>query len=214
MAQPKPKKRTRSRSDPARREAAARRDEARRLAAEERRREHEAAERRAKTRKTARRLAMPVVVGLGVVVAAIFLFRPQPELAGVEKVSTDAIMAGLGYVLPADINQRLDSLPAPACGVASDLTAEQLYSDLWNGAVVLFHQPDDVATATALESLLEGFETHVVVAPNDRITQAVLAVAWERRLGYASADDPGPAEFTDIYRQSGKASADCPIAGD
>ena len=76
--------------------------------------------------------------------------------------------------------------------------------------MVLFHQPDDVATATALESLLEGYETHVVVAPNDRITQAVLAVAWERRRAYASGDDPGPAEFTDIYRQRGQAGGDCP----
>ena len=213
MAQQKPKKKTRSRSDPARREAAARRDEARRLAAEERRREQEAAERRAKIRKTVRRLAVPVLVGLGVVVAAIFLFRPQPELDGVEKVDTAAIMAGLGYVLPADIDARLDSLPTPACGVVSDLTTEQLYSDLRNGAVVLFHQPDDAAAAAALAATAAGFETHVVVAPNDRITQAVLAVAWERRMGYASANDPGPAEFTDIYRKSGKAGADCPITG-
>jgi hypothetical protein len=214
MAQPKPKKKTRSRSDPARREAAARRDEARRQAAEERRREQEAAERRQKIVKTARRLAIPVLVGLGVVVAAIFLFRPEKEIAGVEKVDTAAIMAGLGYVLPGNIDENLDSLPPPACGVVPELTAEQLYSDLRNGAVVLLHQPDDTAAAAALQALASGYESHVVVAPNDRLTQPVLAISWGHRQGYDSADDSKLAEFADVYRQRGRATGDCPLPAD
>ena len=214
MAQPKPKKKPRSRSDPARREAAARRDEARRQAAEERRREQEAAERRQKTIKTARRLAVPVLAGLGVVVAAIFLFRPEKEIAGVEKVDTTAIMAGLGYVLPADIDDNASThCPAPECGVVTELTAEQLYSDLRNGAVVLFHQPDDTATAAALAALAGGFESHVVVTSNDRLTQPVLAISWGHRRAYDSAADPGLAEFADVYRQRGRAERRLPPAG-
>jgi hypothetical protein len=214
MAQPKPKKKTRSRSDPARREAAARRDEARRQAAEERRREQEAVERRQKIVKKARRLAIPVLVGLGVVVAAVVLFHPGREIAGVEKVDTAAIMAGLGYVLPADINERLDSLPTPACGTVGELTAEQLYSDLRSGVVVLFYQPEDTATAAALEALASGYESHVLVAPNDRLTQPVLAISWGHRRGYDSAADPGVAEFTGVYRQRGRAGGDCPLPAD
>ena len=214
MAQPKPKKKSRSRSDPARREAAARRDEARRLAAEERRREQETVERRKKLKKTARRMAVPVLAGLGVVIAAVFLFGPEKELAGVEKVDTTAIMAGLGYVLPGDIDARLEELPAPQCGVVQDLTAEQLYSDLRNGAVVLFHRPDDTATAASLEALLADFESHVVITSSDRLTQAVLAISWGHRKAYDAAGDPGLAEFADVYRQRGRAGGDCPLPGD
>jgi len=213
MAQPKPKKKSRPRSDPARREAAARRDEARRQAAEDRRREQEAAERRQKLKKTARRVAVPVLAGLGVVVAAVFLFRPEKELAGVEKVDTTAIMAGLGYVLPGDVDENLDELPLPECGVVTELTAEQLYSDLRNGAVVLFHRPDDTATAAALEALAAGFESHVVITSSDRLTQAVLAISWGHRKAYDTAGDPGLAEFADVYRQRGRAGGDCPLPG-
>ena len=209
MAQPKPKKKPRRRSDPVRREAAARRDEARRLAAEERRREQEAAERREKLKKTARRLVIPVLAGLGVVVAAIFLFRPEKEIAVVEKVDTDAIMAGLGYVLPGDIRDRVDSLPDPVCGVVTDLSTEQLYSDLYRGAVVLFHRPDDAATAAALATLASGYESHVVVAPNAQLNATVLAISWERRQTYDAAADA--AEFAEVYRQRGRAGGECPI---
>lgn len=212
MAQPKPKKKRRSRSDPARREAAERREAARRAAAEERRREHEAAERRKKLRKTARRLAMPVLVGLGVVVAAVFLFRPQRELPEVDRIDTTAIVTGLGYLLPTDVDQNLDLLPDPACGTAEGLSAEQFYADLYHGVVVLFHQPTDTATAAALASLAADYDSHVVVAPNDRISQSVLAVSWDRRKGYGSAADAR--EFADTYRKRGPAEADCPLPGD
>ena len=138
MAQPKqPKKKRRARSDPARREAAARREEARRQAAEERRRAEEATERRRKTLKTARRVAVPAVIGIGVVVAALFLFRPIREIPGAEMILTPTIIADLGYQLPADVDP--DSLPAPVCGVLDQpiSSGELLFSDLYNGAVVL-----------------------------------------------------------------------------
>jgi len=212
MPAPKPKKKRRPRSDPARREAAARREEARRRAAEERRKEQESAERRKKLVKTARRLAVPVLAGLGVVIAAVFLFRPEKELPGVEKMDTPTIMAGLGYVLPAQIDT--DSLPAPACGVVAEPGTDQMYADLWNGAVVLLHRPDDTATAAALADLARGYESHVVVAPNARVGSGVLAVSWEHRMSYDSAADPGVAEFADTYRQRGRGRADCPLPGD
>ncbi len=98
--------------------------------------------------------------------------------------------------------------------MVEDLTAEQLYSDLRNGAVVLFHRPDDAATVAALDALAAGFDSHVVVAPSDRLTQAVLAVSWGHRKAFDAAGDPGLAEFADVYRQRGRAGADCPLPGD
>jgi hypothetical protein len=216
MAQPKPnqakpKKKRRSRSDPARREAAVRREEARRRAAEERRQEQQAQERRQKLKKTARRLALPTVVGIGVVLAAIFLFTPRKELAGVEKVATTSLAAALGYSLPAEIDE--ESLPAPVCGTLEELSAEQFYSDLRNGVVVLFHLPGEEAAA-ALEAVAAGHESHVVVTTNGRLTRPVLAVAWDRRAGFAAATDAGIAAFVDTYRLRGPADADCPLPAD
>jgi hypothetical protein len=211
MAAAKPKKKRRPRSDPARRQAAQRRDEARRRAAEERRQEQQAQERRRKLKKTARRLALPAAIGIGVVLAAVFLFTPQKELAGVEKMATTSLAAALGYSLPAEID--VESLPAPACGTVEELSAEQFYSDLRHGVVVLFHLPGE-ETAAALEALAGGYDSHVVVTTNGRLTQPVLAVAWERRAGFAAATDEGVAAFVDTYRLRGPADADCPLPAD
>jgi hypothetical protein len=208
MAQPKQKKKPRPRSDPARREAAARREEARRRAAEERRLALEAAARRKKALKTLRKVAVPTVVGIGVVVAAIFVFRPQRELSGVAQVDTVTLMAELGYELPAEVDT--EALPAPACGVFSEpiSSPELLYSDLRSGVVVLWHQPEDQATATALAEMAATHDSHVVVAPNAGITDAVVATSWGRRKAFDAVDDD-LAEFVDVYRKRGRAGADC-----
>ncbi len=213
MAQPKqPKKKRRARSDPAHREAAARREEARRQAAEERRRVEEAAERRSKILKTARRVAVPTMMGIGVMVAAIFLFRPQREIPGAEMITASAIIADLGYELPEEIDA--DSLPTPACGVLDQpvSSGELLYSDLYNGAVVLWHGIGDEATAAALAELVEtaGFDSHIVVSPNPEVTEGVLATAWERRKAYeAVGDELG--EFIEAYRLQAPKHAGCDL---
>ena len=214
MAQPKPKKKPRSRSDPARREAAARRDEARRLAAEERRREQEAAERRQKLKKTARRLAVPVLAGLGVVVAAIFLFRPEKELAGVEKVDTAAIMAGLGYVLPGDIDAppRRAARPGVRGGGGPDRRAVVLRPAQRGGG--------------PLPPARRHRHRHRPGGPGRRAssptwwwppTTGSPRRCWPSPGGTARPttppDDPGLAEFADVYRQRGRAGGDCPSAG-
>jgi hypothetical protein len=62
--------------------------------------------------------------------------------------------------------------------------------------------------------LASGYESHVLVAPNDRLTQPVLAISWGHRRGYDSAADPGVAEFTGVYRQRGRAGGDCPLPAD
>jgi hypothetical protein len=212
MAQPKPKKKRRSRSDPVRRAAAARRDEARRLAAEQRRREHEANERRQKIKKTIRRLAVPVLVGIGVVVAAIFLFRPQREVAEVDQnTTTRGILVGvLTYSdLPAEIDEA--TLPDPECGAVEDPTGLELYSALRNGAVAFFFNPDDSETRARLDGLATANATLVVVASNGTIAQGeVVAVAWERWKRYSPAPDADLQQFIDYYRGRVTNNLECP----
>jgi len=197
MAQPRqPKKRRRSRSDPARRATAARREEARRQAAEERRRAEEAAERRGKILKAARRMAVPALVGIGVIVAAIFLFRPQREIAGAERLEVSVIAADLGYELPDEIDP--ESMPTPVCGALDQpiSTPELLYSDLRNGAVILWHTAGDEAAAAALAEVAGEFDSHIVVSPARGEIDGVLATAWERRKAY----DPGDEELRDFIQ--------------
>lgn len=213
MAQGKPaKKKRRSRSDPVRREAAARREEARRLAAEERRRAEEAMERRSKIRKALRRAILPTIIGIGVIVAAIFLFRPQREIPGAELVDVRTIVTELGYALPEQVEAEV--LPAPACGVLDQpvSTAELAYSDLYNGAVVLWHAVGDEATAGALAELAAGFPSHVVVSPSPAVSEGVLATAWDRRKAYEEYNDE-LTEFVEAYRLSrAPEGADCDLA--
>ena len=90
---------------------------------------------------------------------------------------------------PPTSTRDLDALPAPACGVVDDLTAEQLLRDLRNGAVVLFHQPDDAETAAALAAVASDFESHVVVAPNDRLSPGG---RWPSPGGIAGPTTRGP----------------------
>jgi hypothetical protein len=200
MARPKhTKKKRRPRSDPARREAGARREEARRQAAEERRRAEETAERRQKIRKAVRRAIVPTVLGVGVIVAAIFLFRPQHEIPGAETIDARTIVTELGYELPEEIDTN--TLPAPACGVLDQpvSSAELLFSDLYNGAVVLWHATGDEATAAALAELAAGFPSHIVVSPTPGVVDGVLATAWDRRKAYGGVDDE-LGEFIEAYR--------------
>lgn len=213
MAHPRqPKKRRRSRSDPARRASAARREEARRQAAEERRRAEEAVARRRKIVKAARRLVVPTLVGIGVVVAAIFLFRPLREVAGAERVDARTIAEGLGYELPAEIDPG--SLPTPACGVLDEpiSTPELLYSDLYNGAVILWHAAGDQATATALADLAGEFASHVVVSPSPEVKEGVLATSWERRKAYDTAGEE-VRDFVEAYRLHAPKHLGCDLPG-
>lgn len=206
MARPsQPKKRRRSRSDPARRAAAARREEARRQAAEERRRVEATAERRSKLIKAARRLALPAAVGIAVIVAAIFLFRPQ-EIGGVDRVGVSVILTDLDYELPDDTG----SLPEPVCGVlAEPPTALQLYANLQSGVVILWHAPGDEAAAAALADLAAEYPNHAAVSPRPDDAAGVLATSWDRRRAY---DEVGEevGDFLRTYRARAPQSGGCP----
>jgi hypothetical protein len=212
MARPKPKKKRRSRSDPARKEAAARRDEARRRAVEERRRAAEAAERRGRLLRLARRGAIALLIGGAVVLVALFIFRAK-EVHGAEKVDASQILTDLGYTLPDPID--VAALPAPACGLLTEApSADQAYSDLRNGAVMLWYPAGDDATASDLAASIESNNAYVVIAPSGAVTDAIVATSWQRRLTVhsTSGDDlTNLTNFIDYYRGDGEAHLDCPI---
>jgi hypothetical protein len=211
MAQQKPKRRKqRNRPDPARRQVTARRDEARRLAAEERRRTQEAAQKRTVLRKRVRRLAIPVVIGVAVFVIAVLVFKPQREIKGVEKIEIAALFERLGYQIPAQTDQA--SLPDPVCGALTEpiSSAAQLYSDLDNGAVVLWHKAGDSATAAALAEVAKAYPSHVVVSPSPTLADPVVATAWRRWMPFDTVDET-LGTFVDMYRNRAPGRAACPM---
>ena len=213
MAQQKPKKhKPRNRPDPARRAIGAQRDEARRLAAGERRKTQEAAERRTVLRKRIRRLVVPTLVGIAVFVVAIVVFKPQREIKGVEKIEMALLFERLGYQLPGQTDQA--SLPNPACGALTEpiTTAEQLYSDLDNGAVVLWYKAaGDPAIKDALAALANAYPSHVVVSPSASLANPVAATAWRRWMPFETADDTLLRSFVDMYRNRAPGRAPCPM---
>jgi len=91
-------------------------------------------------------------------------------------------------------------------------TAALAYSDLYNGAVVLWHATEDEATADALAALAADFPSHVVVSPSSAVTDGVLATAWDRRKAYEEVGDE-LTEFVEAYRSSrAPRGADCDLA--
>ena len=193
------------------RDAAAAADkQARRL---ERKRQEEEARRRAARTRRLRRVALYVVAVAVVVAGAFFLFRPDPELAGVERPRSEGgghASAGeaLSYDDPAPTSGR-HAPSAPGCRIYSEPLAPQLaVHALEHGAVILYHQPDDTETALALEEVAAEWDSHVIVAPNDGIDAAVVATAWNRRKSYDGVE-PEVREFIDTYRQRGPEKVDC-----
>ncbi len=212
MPQHKPKKhKPRNRPDPTRQAVVAQRDEARRQAAEERRRLHEAAQKRVALRKRIRRLAVPAIVGIAVFVVAILVFKPQREIKGVEKVEVATILERLGYQMPDPIDEA--SLPAPECGTLSQPipSADQLYSDLDNGAVVLWYQTGNTEVAAALSQLVGTYPSHVVVSPSLSLPNPIVATAWKRWMTFDTADDTLLRGFVDMYRNRAPGRAACLI---
>jgi hypothetical protein len=218
MAKTGGKKRRRKRRDPDRAAAQAQREEARRRQAEERRRQAEAEDRRKRLRQTVRRIGIPVAGGLAVFVIALTLMRPDPEVDSVVAVNAGDLMTSLGY---ADFDRGIDdeALPPPRCGVLTATpSAEETYSLLRNGAVVLWHRPDDTATAATLAGFLEASVTdwpaHVAVAPAADaadLPDPILASAWGRLKPHHQAGEV-LRDFVDTYRSKrGPLSGDCPI---
>lgn len=198
---PKPKDAARTAAEEAKRE--------RRL---ERQRQEAAARHRA-----ARRRRLRNVVGTGVAVAAVlvggwFVFRPDAEVDGVRKFSTDGRDHVTGATFDSATPTSGDHNPsAPGCGRVSDpLELDLAVHGLEHGAVVVWHRPDiDQETRAAAAELLREWDSHWILSPNPDIEAPFVATAWNRLKTF---DEPGAdlREFVDTYRRRGPERVDCP----
>ena len=102
-----------------------------------------------------------------------------------------------------------ETIPEPVCGqIGTAVTGAQAHSALFNGAVILWHGSDDESTATKLAEIASGFDTQVLIAPNDAIDAPVVAAAWDRSMTFEKTDRV--AVFVDAYQGRGPGEAACP----
>lgn len=209
------KKKRRNRAPRSERKARAQaRQEVRETQREARIEEREAVAQKVRRTRWIRRGAIGVVaIGLGGVLA-FFLFRPGPEVEGVEKPGDQ----GRGHV----VRVSYDS-PTPTSGAhlsrpltcgRYDTTPDlgRLVHSLEHGAVALWYR-SDMATELRdpLLELMNDYDTHVIVAPNEDIDEPIVATAWNRLMRFEDPQDPVLEEFVEIYRKRGPESLDCDI---
>ena len=211
MAQQRKKKRRRTRNDPARQQAAEQREAARRQAAEERRLEAEAEQRRTELKKRLRNAAWPVLGAAAVFTIGLTVFRSAPEVKDVFKADAVTVLDRSGfpeYTVP-------EVVAAPACGLLDAAPgADAAYSLLGHGAVILWHDAADPATAATLAGIAAEWDSFVAVAPLPEGADAqaeVLATSFNRYKRYTAADTE-ISRFVEIYRERGASGldADCP----
>lgn len=211
------KKRKRNRHDPNRAQTAAQREEARRRLREERRLAALAAAKKAKRKAALKRWGRFAIVGGAVTAFALLVFRPTPEVDGVEardEIRAVKLVPGTafdyGTTTPTSGPYYEDG---QACGVFEEQIApEQAATDIFYGAVVLWYQPDLPATELAtLLTAATGYDSHVVVSPQTGLDSPIVATAWNRLMRYDSAE--GITDFLDTYRKRapGSGEGDCPI---
>ncbi len=196
-----------------------------RAAREERKKERRAerkaareAHRRARRRRRRIRDGVIVAVLLGAVGTVVFLLvRPDPEVEGVEKLSSEgrdhlASGATFDYGDPAPTSGPHDPR-SPSCGAASQpMPLTLAVHGLEHGAVVLWYRPDAADDVRdELVDLMDGYDSHVIVSPNPDIEDPIVATAWNRRMRFDDPEAPLLAEFVDTYRNRGPENVDCPI---
>jgi hypothetical protein len=183
---------------------------------EERKRIESAARQRATRHRRVRNTALAVAASAIVATSAFFLLRPDAELPGVERPPNRGrghLAAGevVEYETPTPTSGR-HAAQAPRCGSYSNPLAPELaVHALEHGTVVIWYQSGRAdELAPSLENLLGDFDSHVIVSPNDAITDPIVATAWNRLKRYTR---PGAevAEFVQVYRKRGPEKVDCDI---
>lgn len=191
------------------------RDDAAKAAQRERREARKqsetAARRRTVRRRRVRNAGVAAVILSLAAAGAVFLLRPDPELRGVERPAS----RGRGHVAAADYDTATPtsgehSADAPRCGnYSSPLAPDLAVHALEHGAVVIWYQSDRAdVLGPALDDLLEQFDSHVIVSPNDEITEPIVATAWNRLKRY-NEPEADVREFARVYRQRGPEKVAC-----
>jgi hypothetical protein len=173
-----------------------------------------AQEQRAKARRARLRrirngflaVAATFIIGVGLWIA----FRPDPELAGVERPPSrgGGHVAGATYASAFPTSGPHDPR-APTCGTYRDgLDAALAVHALEHGTVVLWFDPERPELVEELQAATSEFDSHVIIAANDAVDGRVVATAWNRRQSYEPTD-PDITEFVRTYRRRGPERVAC-----
>ncbi len=205
------------RRDPTSAPSAAQRDTPRAADKKRRREERQLAELQATIKarriRRVRNVGAAVVGVVAIAVVGFLFFRPDPELAGVEKPR----YAGTGHLAAgaydtATPTSGAHAPGAPRCGIYNEeLTPSLAVHALEHGTVVVWYRPDlEEPRYDALESLVRSWPSHVILSPNTRLDDPIVATAWNRLKRYDLVGED-LREFIEIYRRRGPESIDCPL---
>lgn len=167
------------------------------------------ARRNAWVRTLGRRVAIVGIVGL-IATGLWFGLRPDPELSGAVRVADD----GGGHVADATYASASPTSgahegTAPSCGLySSQLEAPLAVHALEHGAVVIWYDAERPELGTKLSELVDGYPSHVIVSPNNRLETPVIATAWNRLKSFSGAE-PEVRDFIDAYRFRGPEREPC-----
>ncbi len=187
-------------------------EEAKRERRLERQRHEAAARHRAARRRRLRTIAISVLFVVAVLAGAYQLLRPDPEVDGVTRPSSQ----GGGHVAGATFDSATPTsgkhnASAPACGPTSEpLQPDLAVHALEHGAIVVWYRPDiDDELRASASDLLREWDSHWIMSPNAGIEASFVATAWNRLKAF---DEPNAdmREFVDVYRRRGPESVDCP----
>lgn len=153
-----------------------------------------------------------VALLFGVAIFGWFVFRPGPELEGVERPNND----GRGHVTNATYTSAAPTsgphrAQAPNCGVyTSQVPLDLAVHALEHGTVILWYQPQSPELAEQLIDLTSEWDSHVIISPNPGIDAPVVATAWNRRMTFDEVT-PTVNEFVDVYRNRGPEAVLCDL---
>jgi hypothetical protein len=185
-----------------------------------RRDERKAAEAKARQsadRKRKLRTGIGILVGVGLVlVVGFFIVRkaiPQ-ELAGVEAQPnlgrTHLLNSEQVNYPTATPTSGTHSASSARCGIFNEeIPLEFAVHSLEHGTVVIWYRADlDAEEVSRLAGIVNQFDDRVIMSPNARLTDPVVATAWTRLKAYDGAD-PEIAEFIQTYRERGPENFAC-----
>lgn len=185
-----------------------------------RREERKLAEARAKQlaiRNRRTRIGLSVLIGVVAIGTIGFLIVDKAtlsELPGVTKADFEGRSHALsgqpvGYATAAPTS-GVHAANSPRCGIYSQqLPLEFAIHSLEHGGVVIWYQPSLASEEiSSLTTMVNRFDDRVILAPNDALTQPVVATAWTRFKAYDSAD-PEIEQFIETYRNRGPESFRC-----
>jgi len=157
------------------------------------------------------------LIGIGIVGGLGFVLfnelRPGPELAGVERPSSN----GRGHVdgatyATATPTSGAHSSSSPRCGVSpTPLDPALAVHALEHGVVVLWYDAARTDIALELSALANTWDSHVIVAPSNLLSDPIVATSWNRIKAYPEFVDEID-EFVETYRQRGPERVPCNIA--